>query len=92
MKVAVSTLLLLALPLFVVALTTPPANANASANATAQPLCAFNSFGLVPGNKRHTYSLLNAKTANFTETDFNVTWQDKRIKNHRFFAAIGRSA
>lgn len=63
---------------------------NTTSNATNTPLCAFNSFGLVLPNKAHTYSVLNVKTANYTETDFNVTWRDIRIKNHPFFAAIGR--
>lgn len=91
MKLTVTIVLAVTLSLLAITHSQAPA-ANSAANATATPLCAFNSFGLVPGNKIHTYSVLNVKTANYTEPDFNVTWKDKRIKNHPFFAAVGRRA
>jgi len=60
-------------------------------NATAAPLCEYNTLGFVPGLSNYTFSVVNKKfTANYKPSDFNVSgWQYNRFPSHPFFSWIG---
>lgn len=61
-----------------------------SSKLTEDKLCAFNSIGMVPAIKNHTYSVLEKKSGDsYKSSDFSIKWKDIRAKNHEFFKWIG---
>lgn len=61
-------------------------------SSSSQKICAFNSIGMVPSNKHHTYKCLHKKSdASYTKDDFSVSWHPEKL-NHPFFKWLGDEA
>ena len=71
----------------------PQTKQEAQNDSPAKPapvkLCAFNKIGMVPGNPIHKFKVLSTST-NYENKNFDVTWKEQKIKNHKFFKWISK--